>query len=84
MPATAVFQPTADSFGDFRLAHATGPVLSPQAEARKAARTHFLMSAGFVAGLIAFLGGLAALDGALFPVEHLTPHETALYLTAYD
>jgi len=84
MPVTAMFQPAADSFGDFTIARAPGHTLSPEIETKKAARRQFLIGMGFVAGLIATLGVLAVVDATLYPAAHLTAEEVAAFATSFD
>lgn len=84
MPASTVFQPATDTFGQFNVTHAPRRALSPEAEAHKAARKHFLIGAGFIAGLIAFFGGLSVADRVFFPEPQLTAQEQAYFATAMD
>ncbi len=84
MPASTVFQPATDTFGQFTVSHSPARALSPEAEARKAARRHFLIGTGFVAGLIALFGVVSVADRTLFPEPQLTAQEQAYFATAMD
>lgn len=84
MPASTVFQPATETFGQFTVTQSPARALSPEAEARKVARRHFLIGAGFVAGLIALFGVVSVADRTLFPEPQLTAQEQAYFATTVD